>query len=254
MSSNVDKILNLINKTVIENYSVNVWVPSVSNLNVQHISFKPLSISQQKDLLNTAIGQDIYNGEFTKTVFNILRQNYLSENILPLNYLNIIDKIIILLSLRSNINSSYKNISLNDIIKKIQSYNMSSFTPQMFESDNIKIYCNLPTIYGEYVCEQEREINESDSINEQIQHVVSETITNELTKFCAAVHIDEVSILEDSFSFSERKQIISQLPAFLLEKVLNYIIGCRKQIEDMLTIDGQEKETIQLNGVFFSTN
>lgn len=255
MSSNIKNILNLINKTVIDNYSINVWIPSLLLFDTPYVSFKPINISQQKDLLSTAAIQDIYNTTFIKTMFNILKENYLSEGVLPLNNLNIIDKIIIILSLRANINPIFNNININEIISKIQKHDMTVFAAQSIESDNIKLICKIPTIYTEFLCESERETLNTEDVNEQIQHVVSETIVNELTKFCSELQIGEEDILLDTYSFTERKQIINQLPAFLLEKALNYIISYRKHIEYLLSLNkaNEVAEILQLNGVFFST-
>lgn len=256
MSNNINDILKLINKAVVDNYSINVWVPSLTGTDVTSISFKPISITQQKDLLNTAVIQDIYNTNFIKTFFKILKSNYLSEDVFPLNQLNILDKIVILLSLRANINSIYGDVNLNNIIKNIQGYDFSIFAAQSLESDNIKLHCALPSMYTEFLCEEERELVELNTIDDQIQHVVSETIINELSKFCHQIIIDNRSIMLEQFSFSERKAMISQLPAFLLENALNFIINYRKHVEGLLTLkkdNKEDEELLQLNGIFFST-
>jgi endonuclease III len=110
-------------------------------------------------------------------------------------------------------------------------------------------------LYTEYLCEKEREVLVTEDINEQIQDVVSETIVNELTKYSLRVDIGQESIDLAKFSFAERKSIINTLPAFLLEKALDYIVSCRKSIENLLTIKVSEdkEELLQINGVFFST-
>lgn len=256
MNNNLDDILKLINKTVIDNYSIKLWVPSlIAHENVESILFKPLSISQQKDLISTALAQDLYNTEFIKKMYTILKENYLSNDIVSFNHFNILDKLIILLSIRSNINSRYLDNDINSIINKIQTSDFSVFQPQVLESENIKLYCSLPSIYTEFLCESEREVFETEDANEQIQHVVSETVINELAKFCFTAEINDKTIIFDKFTFTERKKILNQLPAFLLEKALNYIISCRKQLEEYLTINNSEdtKDILQINGVFFST-
>lgn len=255
MSNNIDSILKLINQTIVDSYSIKLWVPSLIAHEIESISFKPLNISQQKDLLSTAVVQDLYNTNFTKAAYSILKENYLSNDILPLHNLNILDKMVILLSLRSNINPVYNKTNINDIIKDIQNSDFSVFSSQILELDNIKLYCSLPTIHTEFLCESEREYIDTEDINEQIQHVVSETVINELTKFCFTAVIGEETIIFDNFTFSERKQILNKLPAFLLEKALNYIISCRKQLETYLTLNKTEETSniLQINGVFFST-
>ena len=255
MSNNVDNILKLINKTIVDNYSINIWSPVLLTTDLQHLSFKPLNISQQKTLLSTAVIQDLYNTQFTLAAYDIIKENYLNNETLPLSCFSVLDKIIILLSLRANINTNYKENNISDIIKYIQTQDFSVFTSQVLESDNIKLYCGLPSIYTEYLCEKEREVLVTEDINEQIQDVVSETIVNELTKYSLSVSIDQENIDLSKFSFSERKAIISTLPAFLLEKALDYIVSCRKSIEKLLTIKVAEdkEELLQINGVFFST-
>lgn len=253
MNNNVDEIINLINSVIINSYAISISVPSAPTLNIQ---FKPLTIVQQKDLISTTASNNLYNTEFIKIFYKILKDNYLSESILPFNNLNILDKTLISLALKCNINNIYLNLKLDELISNIQLSDLSVFAPKKFNINNIELFCQLPSIDIDFQCENERNTPLLEDINEQIQHIISETVINELAKFSVKAIIDNNLIDLYQYSFNDRKQIISQIPAFILDQALDYIINCKQQIEKLLTFtDTENKESlIQINGAFFATS
>ena len=256
MTSTAASVLDLLNKALETDFSIKVWVPSL--LSTDHsnstVQIKPLTISQQKQLLSAAVVQDLLNINFNKLIYTILRENYLSENIIPFKYLTVLDKLILVLSIRANINSIYNNFDLNQLISKIQhSSNFEIFVPKTFENSTIKIHCAIPTIETEYECEVTREEVDTDNKepNEQLQTLVTSTITNELTKVIYKVNIKDQEIVFNDYTFKERIDILNQLPAFLIEKVLDYALQYKKEIENYLKIN--DTETLVINSIFFST-
>lgn len=261
--TNIDDIIKSINTTISTNYAISIWVPSLAGTTITDVKFKPLSIQQQKDLISTSAIKDLFNTTYIQVMYSILEKNYLSNDILPLNNLSVLDKIIISLALKSNINSVFKTVNLEELIKTIQTSDFSAFVPQRFESNGITLMCALPSIHTEFICEQEREKFQTEVIEEQIQYIISEAIINELAKYSNQATIGEQHIIFNNFTFSERKQILNQLPAFILEQALGYILACKQQLENYLTVtladsvDGvvdNNHYLIQLDGGFFATN
>lgn len=257
---NIDSALELINKTVTENYSIKVNVPSVTT---SPISLKPLNIFQQKKLISLTVEQDIYNSKFNEILYDIIKENYLSADLLPVSALTIFDKAFIALALRASINNNITSqdntpINIESLITNLYAAytNNSNLTEDItFNYNNITITCNLPTIELEVMCDLAKMQIKSTDIADQIQNIIAETVTNEIVKFIKIINIDTEVISLSDFSFAERKRAIEQLPAIILEKVLNYILEYKQCVEKILTYKTAENTDIiiQINSTFFAT-
>lgn len=262
---NIEDILKLINSAVVENYSVQIWVPSIEKENL--IKFKPFNVYQQKRLIKTALSADIYNSGFCVEYYNILKENYLSDDIIAFDDLTILDKLFISLELKKNttniytyISSSTKetvDINLDTLINQIKesiNNNLNLITKNSFTHNNTTVVCSVPSIYAEMICERDRTITESKDINDQIQNIIVETIINELAKYITQVVFKDTTINLNEYDFNNRKKILEQVPAFILEQSMNYILEYKKLIEEVLSVKLQDKtEIIQIDGSFFAT-
>ena len=190
MSTEFDQILQQLDKTITENYAINVWFPSLTRINKESVKFKPLNISQQKSLIKTSLYRDLFNIEFTKVIYPILKQNNTDVSI-NIDFLTVIDKLFIMLYLRSNINNEiiYSNkgnvfkTSATELITKLKEKCIASpdsFKVQTFEEKDIKLIITIPTILSEYQCESERNLSEDVNVNKHVQTIISETVINEV--------------------------------------------------------------------------
>jgi hypothetical protein len=269
MSTELDNILQQLNKTITENYAIDVWFPSLRKFSIPFAKFKPLNISQQRSLIKTSLYRDLFNIEFTKAIYPILKENNINPSI-NVDYLTVVDKLFIILYLRSNINDkivySNKNYtfttSATELISKLKEKCLSSpssFEIQTFEEKDIKLIVTMPTILSEFNCESERNLSEDINVNKHVQTIISETVINEITKSCRQVHIGSQDIPLDSYTFIEKKKLLELIPVFVLEKSLNFILDYRQIIEDTLTLTSfNDKEEIitdnlQINGAFFAS-
>ena len=64
MSTEFDNILQQLNKTITENYAIDVWFPSLIKTSQESVKFKPLNISQQKKLIKTSLYRDLFQIRF----------------------------------------------------------------------------------------------------------------------------------------------------------------------------------------------
>lgn len=255
---NIENALELINKTITENYCIKVIIPSVD---ISPISIKPLNISQQKKLISLTVEQDVYNSKFNEIFYNIIKENYLSTDLLSVDALTIFDKAFIALALRSNINDIFtshgNNISINTLLDTLHTTHTSNnFTKNVtFNYNNIIITCKLPTIETEVMCDLAKMQIKSTDVAEQIQNIIAETVTNEIVKFIQTINIDAETIILSDFNFYERKRVVEQLPAAILEKILNYILEYKQSVEGVLTYKTAENADIiiQINSTFFAT-
>ena len=262
---NIEDILKLINNAVVENHSVQLWVPSIENDKL--IKFKPFNVHQQKRLIKTALSSDIYNSLFCVEYYTILQENYLSNDIIAFDNLSTLDKLFISLELKKNTNTIYKytssstkeivDINLEDLIQQIKtsiSENSSLIKENIFTHNNTTVVCNIPSMHAEMICERDRATIESTDINDQIQNIIVETIINELAKYTTQVTFGETTINLNQHEFNNRKKILEQVPAYILEQSMNYILEYKKLIEQLLSIKvGDKTEILQIDGSFFAT-
>lgn len=262
---NIEDILKLINNAVVENYSVQFWVPSIDKDKL--IKFKPFNVHQQKKLIKTALSTDIYNSSFCIEYYNILKENYLSPDIIAFDSLSVLDKLFISLELKKNTNKIYSftststkeavEINLEDLLTQIKdsiSNNIVIIEKNTFTHNTTTVVCNVPSMYAEMICERDRTAVESTDINDQIQNIIIETIINELAKYTTQVNFGDTHIDLNQYDFNNRKKILEQVPAFILEQSMNYILEYKKLIEQLLTVQLQDKtEILQIDGSFFAT-
>jgi hypothetical protein len=253
----IDNLLELINNTVSENCAVFIYIPSIS----QPVALKALTISQQKILISAAIDTEVYNSKFIQIFHKIIIENYLSESVYPVKQLTILDKIFIALALRANINNtlSLQNIQVNlavvlEQLKNLIQSNNIPITSGECISDNITVKYAIPTIFSELECEEAKVVLTTEDPTEKFKHILAETVTDELSKFITSVTMKDTTIVLSDYTGAERKKIIEQLPANILEQVLNYILLYKQSIEKALTVsDDTNTNTIQINSSFFAT-
>jgi len=253
----IDNLLKLINDAVSETCTVSTYIPSAD----QPVLLKALTILQQKILISAAIDTEVYNSKFIEIFYKIIRENYLSETIVPLKSLTVLDKVFIAIALRANINSnlSLQNFQVNlavvlDQLKTLITTNSIPITPGSFTYDNITIHYTLPTISTEVECEEAKILLKTENTTEQFKHILAETVTDELSKFINKIDIDTNTIILKEYTALQRKKIIEQLPALVLEQALTYILNYRQSVERALTVsDDTNINTIQINSSFFAT-
>ena len=250
-SHNITSILTLLNDTIVNNFTVQLKIPSLEE---GEISIKPLNISQQKSLISLTSEKNVYNSKFLEIIFNIIKENYLSNDLLNINDLTVLDKTFITLALRASINPV---IGGNNILEHIKDTNINSLkiSPSTFTADTIKIVCGLPTILQELECEHSKTIIDNENISKNLQQIISESILVEITKYIKHIYINDNFIDMTSMIFTEKQNIIEALPAVVLEQVLQYILDSKKKIENILkfTDTNNQPFVVTIDSNFFAT-
>ena len=263
-NSKLEELLNLIDSTVQQSYSIKLWVPSLLNTSTEYLMFKPLNISQQKKLMSTSLEEDVQNTAFCKEFYNIIVENYIKdENNFNIFNLTIIDKILIALAIRANTANIYTvndfSVNLTDLIEKIKieiCNNTDLLSSQIFTyHDNISIKCSVPSIKTEFDSEYLKSPLSLKDAESKITNIIIDTVSAEISKYTNTISINNNEYDLETFSFSERKDILDKIPAGALEQVLNYIISTKQFIEKLLTVNLSEDttEALQINGSFFAT-
>jgi len=253
----LDNLLKLISDAVSETCTVSTYIPSAD----KPVTLKALTILQQKILISAAVDTEVYNSKFVDIFYKILNENYLSEIIQPLHLLTVLDKVFIALALRANINNSLslQNFQVDiavvlDQLKALITSRTIPTDPGSFTHDNITVHYTLPTISTEVECEEAKIVLKTENTTEQFKHILSETVTDELSKFINKIVIDKNTIILQEYTAVQRKKIIEQLPALVLEQALSYILNYKQSVERALTVsDDTHTNTIQINSSFFAT-
>lgn len=266
MTDSIEDILQALNNTVTDNFTVPVWIPTINDI----IYFKPISILQQKTLLKSVLNvRDIYNTEFITSFYDIIKSNCLDQDF---NKLTKLDEFFIFLQLRININKELIYNENNIIFKKDLEQvllevkqdilNKDFFSSKNYQENNISIVCKIPSIQNYYECERDKEkINVEEDITEHIYKFIVNTISDELVKFIDKITINNKEYILTNFKYRERVEILNQLPASILDQAIKYVTAYKTYIENAMTIEliniNNNEDvlefTIPYSGLFFIT-
>lgn len=258
--------------------SFDVWVPSLK----KNISFLEINTSQQKRLLKSIIDSPIYNTQFIKTSYQIIKENC-SDDIEICN-LTILDKFSILLKLRcvsignemevefqskNDENIKYKSkIDLEKIYDSIKS-KIVNVDSSSIDLGSFIVDCSVPTLITELKLEEDlRNHDENLEINtpEELRKSIGDKFIGELCKYINSITIkgEESNTYNlGEYNFMERIQIIENLPSKIVDKVLNYMESVNKEIEKVslikkfVTINGKKEEVeyqLNLDSTFFTNS
>lgn len=255
MSSNsvVDKIkqIAIINK-------VNTYARSVN----ADVSFLPLTIKQQKNIIKTAL--DVVLSPIT---FSLTTTEIIKENIQTKTNLSIIDKPLILLALRANsLGTSYvidgeqkEVVDLSECLKRREAINIADLV-ETLTFDNLEITTKVPSLEEDYRvnldCKRVLDSRKSND-NDKIKDLIGEVYVYEIIKF-----IDNIKVTVDSkpdeikfniLSINQKVETVESLPMAVTTKLIQSIANIRKVETDSLKLMVGDKEvTINLDTSFFT--
>ena len=255
MSSNsvVDKIkqIAIINK-------VNTYARSVN----ADVSFLPLTIKQQKNIIKTAL--DVVLSPIT---FSLTTTEIIKENIQTKTNLSIIDKPLILLALRANsLGTSYvidgeqkEVVDLSECLKRREAINIADLA-ETLTFDNLEITTKVPSLEEDYRvnldCKRVLDSRKSND-NDKIKDLIGEVYVYEIIKF-----IDNIKVTVDNktdeikfniLSINQKVETVESLPMAVTTKLIQSIANIRKVETDSLKLMVGDKEvTINLDTAFFT--
>ncbi len=250
MTQNIQDILTQLDR-VNSSYSYDVWIPSLG----KDVSFKEMTTAQQKRIIKSIIDSPVYNSEFIKACYTIIKENC-DDKTIEVDKFTIIDKLLILLKMRSVSIGNEIEVQLKSELldKEIKStINIDTVYDKCLETishikdtqiieSGITVDCCLPNILTEYKLEKQLHSlwdKEKYETREQIQNSVGEKFVSEIAKFIRQITIaDNVYNLEE-MDFKDRLQIIEKLPSKLLKEIFKYIQQCSDAINSILIISNK---------------
>lgn len=254
--------LNAINNAS-KTFKIDVWIPSKS----KYISFKEIDAKQQKNLLSAAMDNSVYNSDFIKTFYDILKNNILSEDISTIDELTIVDRSFIAISLKSQISNELnvkfndeisEKINLNDIISKFTSYKLPSSEEISLKNDSVilSVGIDIPSIKTEIDYEENfyKDCKKVDEIktNKDVQSIISDAFISETSKYIKYIKVNDSQFNFDSLTFNQKIRSAEKLPSGLIQKVLEVIANWKKDIDLILTVNsGELKKVISIDSLLF---
>mgnify|MGYP003108684458 CR=1 FL=1 len=210
----------------IKNY-IDIYIPS----NHSKKSFRPLTLKQQKQILDNIQASAIAIIDFFNNASNIIKENTEdSRSIL------VTDRPNILLSLRQNISNNYNGIFLDKVINANEKLESIEYKKE-FETKEFIFNVSVPTL--------DRDITVNDYLLKKFKdekQLIGKLYVNEVVKFIKQIVIkdtDKVVVFKD-ISVKEAFEIVESLESNNLKDIYDYISEVRDFEKSMVTIDDQQ--------------
>lgn len=229
-------------------------------INGQIAKCKQLTTAQLKELIKTIVDSPLTQTRFISTVTEII-----SESVkVPDNYiLTTIDKLLFLLELRIQSISSKMTLNNNGSLVAVDFQSIKQNLHQTIKNNNVlfeskeisegkfSVSFGVSTLLAETQLNEEIYkfviINADDE--EEVSKILGEAFVNEIAKCVKTVKVNEKVMDLSTVNFSTRLKIIESLPAYLIQKVVEYIENYKRVIEECLTVEGV---LIHIDGSLFS--
>lgn len=245
---NVGNILSRLNE-ISQSNLVSVYVPSAK----KEMTFKPLSVKQQKDLIKSGLDGALGG----VTISNVINQIIIDNSTEKYEFL-IIDKIPIILTLRMQsfgpqvkIKEEDKEVEYNlqEILSKNLEFTNTEKTTVSLGDSGVSVELEMITL------ENDIKINtfQLEKLRKNKQDELSDTVGSlfiyEILKFISklTVNVDEVDM--KNTALKDRLTIVENIPAVLNNQILDYIQTFRKNEMDYITVDGN---TLPIDARLFS--
>jgi hypothetical protein len=259
-----DNALKALNEAS-ETFQVDVWIPSQN----KYIKFKEIDAKQQKDLLNAAMDNSVYNSSFLKVFGQIIHDNILDDNLDSLEKIIAVDKASIAISLKNQIsnelrvvfdekNDVIEQIKLEPIIEKFKTYKTELSKTVELKNNVVKIKAELnhPNLKTELAYNQNlnKQYKKADQIktNEEIQTIISDAFIGETSKYIKKLWINDQEVLLEDLTINQKNAVVEKLPSGLIQKVLEQISLWKKELDSILTVNYQNyTKAISIDSLLF---
>ena len=259
---NFDDALNALTNAS-ESFKIDVWLASKG----RYITFKEINAKQQKSLLSAAMDNSVYNSDFIKTFYSILKENILVEDKSIVDELTLTDRSFIAIALKSQISEELNvkftdeissKINLKDVISKFTTYKTPSLTEVELKNDSVTLIVGitLPTIKTEVDYEENfyKDYKKVDQIksNKDVQDIISDAFISETSKYISYVNINGAKYDFNTLTFNQKIRVVEKLPSGLIQKVLEQISSWKNDIDSILTVtNGDLKKVIAIDSLLF---
>jgi len=219
--------------------SVKVFVPSAN----KELTFTQLSVRQQKELIKTGLDGAIAG----VTISNIMSQIILDNSVDKHDFLST-DKFPIILALRRASFGSKVTIKDNDktlvfdldeILSKSLKFDEKFSTTLNFKDENVSISLSVPLLKDDIKANEQQLTAYKKNKDAEISDTVGSLFVFEIAKFVTKITLDDEEVDLASLQFKDKVSVIENIPAYLNNKILEYIQTFRKSEVDFVTSNGE---------------
>ena len=234
VSSILSKLNELNNSTL-----GSVYVPSAK----KEMSFKPLSVKQQKDLIKSGLDGALAG----ITISNIIGQIILDNSVEKYDFL-VTDKLPILVALRKQ---SFGNVfilkedevetkfDLDSILEKHLNYSFETQVDIKLANSEVVAYVDVIKIQDDIKINQYQLEKLRKNKDEAISETVGSMFIYEIIKFITKLLIGTDELDLTTLPIKDRLTVIESVPVTLNNSILEYIQQFRKEEADYVTINGK---------------
>jgi hypothetical protein len=227
-----------------------IYVPSLK----RELSFRPLTVKQQKSLLSSGVDVEVENLTFSNTINDIILENCLSNK----DKIKLTDRAMIVYQLRCNcVNETLKfydddveyTINLLQHVDDAKGIEVSPPTTFSVESDDLKITGEVPDLKRDTM--YNRQFTKTIKLNKnpqgiRITDIVGDIYIHEMVKYVTSITAGEQTLVIDSnIPADQAIQIFESLPMTISSKIANKIKECR-ELEILTMSSDTLPEDVQL--------
>lgn len=212
---------------------VDIYIPSIDDT----LSFKPLTVKQQKLILSSGVDTEIENLTFSNTMNSIILENCLASS----DKIKTTDKPAILLQLRKKAvgntltvtaqDAEYK-IDIDQHIESVMSLtNKDTKTTFKLDVEGVEIQGNIPDLKTDtkYNKQFTRKIKSGNKSKLGLTDVVGDIYIYEMVKYVRSITIGENTIdIDDSITVDQVISVFESLPMIISNKIADNIKKLRE--------------------------
>jgi hypothetical protein len=218
---------------------VSVYIPSAK----RELSFRPLSVKQQKDLIKSGLDGILAGITISNTINSIILENCTEKY----KFL-VTDKIPVILALRRQSFGSIFTVKdeeketifdLDEILKNDLKYSTDETAWEIqFNGEDFSVFSEIVSL------EDDIKINEFqlDKLkklkDEQLSETVGSLFIYEILKFVSKIQMDKDVLELNTLPIKDRLNVIENVPATINNNVLQYVQLFRKEESDYITVNG----------------
>jgi hypothetical protein len=220
-----------------------------SPISNKELKIYPLSLKQQKDILENTLSSSLSLLFFNNCIFNIIKENFNGS----VKDLDTIDRVSISLSLRNKISNTYKEgnteVNLSEIIERNNT--PITFEPKEVITGDFTFKLKKPTL------ELDNKVNnillrkyKASKIDESnVNNVISDLYVYELIKFIDTLEFGE-NVIKVEDNINNTIKILNEIDSDNFKEVFDYINELR-DIESSLTKIPNSEDNISITPDFF---
>lgn len=219
--ANINDVLSTLNEIALKNV-IDVYLPTLQ----RSVKFLPLTTKQQKEFYSCIKDNTLYETKFVLLSHGIIVQNC-QEDIV--DSLTLVDKIVILLSLRKNaLGSTVTTDNGTANFDNCLEYSKTITVPgnEIIKTDSLEIEIGIPTIREQYEMEYELRGDLTDP-GLTLDEAISDVIVNNICLFIKSIKVikenEVIDLQYSTFTFKNRLTIIENLPSNTLNELQAYL-------------------------------